>query len=570
MVIVMALLDAVGVASIMPFIAVLTDPTIVEKNSILNWAYQSFNFTNKNDFLIFLGTCVFLMLVFSLTFKALTLYVQFRYVLMREYSVGKRLLLGYLHQPYEWFLMRNTSELSKNILSEVANVINYGLLAIVVSISQVIVVITLISLLVLVNSKLAISAGVVLGLAYVIIYLSSVRFFGKIGAERTAANSARFNVVGDVFGAVKEVKLASLEDIYARRFEKPAFRFSLSQVYSNTMAQLPRYSLEAISFGGMMLVLLYLMSQTDQLAEVLPVVALYAFAGYRLMPALQQIYGSLANLKYIGPALNVVYADYCELKIDDAPKPDCAPILVNEAIELKNVSYKYRSDAALVLDNLSLKISAGTKVGLVGSTGSGKTTIVDLILGLLEPLDGNIFLDDIPLTTENKIGWQKTLGYVPQNIYLSDASIKENIAFGIELDEIDMDAVERASKIANLDEFVTQELPEKYDTMVGERGVRLSGGQLQRIGIARALYHDPQVLILDEATSALDGLTEAVVMEAVNNLSDNMTIIMIAHRINTVMACDEIYLLQNGSIVSKGTFDELLASSKKFKSFSKA
>jgi ABC-type multidrug transport system fused ATPase/permease subunit len=330
------------------------------------------------------------------------------------------------------------------------------------------------------------------------------------------------------------------------------------------ISQLPRYALEAIAFGGMLLVVLYLMSKSGSFVNAMPIIALYAYAGYRLMPALQQIYGAMTQLRFAAPALDALHADLMSLQ-PMHPNPSQEAMAIQQAITLSNVQYRYPNSQQLALKNLSFTISARSIVGFVGATGSGKTTAVDVILGLLEPQEGELKIDGQPITADNRRQWQRAIGYVPQQIYLADDSVAANIALGIPAKDIDQHAVERATKIANLHQFVVNDLPQGYATTVGERGVRLSGGQRQRIGIARALYHNPQVLIFDEATSALDNLTEQAVMEAVHNLGDEITIILIAHRLSTVKACDMIFLLEKGELKAQGTFEELIQANERFR-----
>ena len=297
----------------------------------------------------------------------------------------------------------------------------------------------------------------------------------------------------------------------------------------------------------------------------LPFISLYLFSGYRLLPSMQQIYNSIAQLRYVKIPLQNIYKE-----IKDRGQNKHKNIVNRKKINLKNkltlnkISYSYETSSKAVLENISMTIPAKTTIGLVGTTGSGKTTTIDLILGLLEPISGFIKVDDTLINKNNHSAWQKNIGYVPQDIFLIDSDISSNIAFCCHEKDVDMKKVIRASKIANLHNFVTDELPKQYQTKVGERGVRLSGGQRQRIGIARALYHNPQVLILDEATSALDNQTEEVVMDAVNNINKNITIILIAHRLNTVKNCDIIFKLEKGQLVGEGTFEKLIKKSEGF------
>lgn len=568
MMLVMALFDMLGVASILPFIAVLANPALVETNPILSRAYQfsaNLGVASVDQFLFLLGLMVFVLLVFSLAFKALTIYAQTRFALMREYTIGKRLVGSYLHQPYSWFLNRHSADLGKTILSEVQTVMYNGILPLMTLLAQSAVAIALLGLLLLVDPLLAVLVGIVLGIAYGGLLALMSGWLSSLGQARILANQKRFTVVSDAFSAAKEVKIGGLETVFIDRFSKPAETYAKGLATAQVIAHVPRFALEAIAFGGMLLVILYLMTQSGSFAAALPIIALYAFAGYRLMPALQQIYGAVVQLKYVAPALKALHDDLMEQTPVEYTTRVYEPLALKECIELNNIVYRYPNSNEPAINGLKLTIPAGSIVGLVGSTGSGKTTTVDLILGLLEPQEGTLCIDGQTVNSSNRRQWQKSIGYVPQHIYLADDTVAANIAFGLPPEMVDQHAVERAAKIANLHDFVLQNMPQGYSTMVGERGVRLSGGQRQRIGIARALYHNPSVLVLDEATSALDNITEHAVMDAINNLGHNITIILIAHRLTTVRQCDQIYLLDHGLLKASGTYEELLAQDKSFK-----
>jgi ABC-type multidrug transport system fused ATPase/permease subunit len=562
-----ALIEMIGVASILPFVTVLTNPSLIETNFILNKMFQvssSFGVENNLDFLIALGILVFSFLIVSIIFKASTLYFQIQFVETLQHDISKRLVERYLSQPYSWFLGRHSADFAKTILSEVDNILGNVITPLIELIAKSMITIAIFTLLILVDVKTSLIVSFLLGGSYGLIYKLSSSYVGKLGKDRLNKNKLLFTSISDAFGALKEIKLSNLEQVYVKRFSDPAKTIAKNQASSTIVRELPRYALEAVAFGGIILLILYLMFQKGSFNNALPIVSLYAFAGYRLMPALQQIYASFSKFVFIGPSLNKIYDDFKNLKKFD-PNYSQETLEFNKVINLKNIHYNYPNTPRIALKDLSLSISANTTVGFVGATGSGKTTTVDIILGLLEAQKGNLYVDGKIITKQNINSWQRYIGYVPQHIFLSDDTIAANIAFGVDLENINQESVENASKIANLHEFVTEELPKKYQTTIGERGVRLSGGQRQRIGIARALYHEPKLLILDEATSALDNQTEKAVMEAVNNLSKSITIILIAHRLNTVKKCDKIFLLEKGQLKNQGKFEELINNDENFR-----
>lgn len=564
MILMMALLDTLGVASIMPFIAVASNPDLIESNFILFTLYVSLGEPSKSDFTLMLGALMFALLVLALAFKAITTYFQLRFNYMREYSIGKRLIEMYLNQPYVWFLTRNSSDLGKNILSEISTVVEKAFIPCTTLISQSAVAFALLVLLLIVDPLLAISIGVVLASTYVVIFKVISGKLNRLGLSSYEANTKRFSVVNEAFSAAKEIKVGSLENFYITHFATQAELYAKYQSAGLAMVSLPRFALEATVFGGMLLIVLYLMAQGSSFTSVLPIISLYAFAGYRLVPALQQIYGSISQLRIIAPIVNSLYDELSELKFDSATNSKEASITLNTSIALHNVDFTYPGADKKALSGINISIPIKKVIGLVGSTGCGKTTIVDLILGLLRPQLGALCIDGQVINSSNIKQWQKLIGYVPQEIYLADGTIESNIAFGVNKSDFNKSLIIRAAKVANLHEFIMTDLPHGYETKVGERGIRLSGGQRQRIGIARALYRSPQVLILDEATSALDNLTESVVMDAINELRNDITIILVAHRLSTVKKCDQIFVIENGVVVDQGGYVQLKASNQFF------
>ena len=568
MIMFMSLIDMIGVASILPFIAVLTNPEIIETNTFLNKIYiisNSFGIKNYEHFFILLGLVVLIFLVLSLIFRAVTFYLQSRFVQIREYTIGKKLIEKYLNQPYEWFLNRNSADFGKTILSEVNQIVIFGINPLFELISKSIVALFLLILLVIVDAKLALIVGFVLGGTYGLIFYFVKNYLDRIGEMRLIKNNLRFTSVIEAFRAIKEVKLHGLESSFIRRFSSPAESFAIISASSIVIGNIPKFIIELIAFGGIMLVILYMMIQTGNFSDSLPIISLYAFAGYRLMPALQQIYSSLTGITFVGPSLSKIYDDlknFPRIDVNTNANANHQNLKFNKILTLENIKYEYPNSSKLILNNINLKINAKSIVGFIGATGSGKTTIVDIILGLLEAQNGSLIVDGDVISKKNLRSWQKLIGYVPQQIYLADSSIASNIAFGQENENIKLELVKRASKIANLHRFVIEELPNQYQTKIGENGVRLSGGQRQRIGIARALYHNPKLLVFDEATSALDNQTEQAVMEAVNNLNKDITIILIAHRLNTLKECDVIYKVEKGKIIDSGNFESLIKNEK--------
>lgn len=572
MVIFMALINAMGVASVMPFLAVIAKPEVMVTNDFLLKVKTFLNIKETRDFVYALGLASFILLLFSMIFQAVTTRMMLKFILTREYSIGKKLFAGYLMQPYKWYLNKNSSDLSKNIISEVKEIVDRALMPTMILISQLIVTMSLISLLLIANAELTIMVGISLGGAYYFIFKIMNKHMSKIGDDRLKSNEARFKVINEALGGIKEVKFQSLEEIYLKKFDGPSLVYANQQANVQVTSQLPRYALEAVAFGGMILIIIYLMGVNNDISELLPIISLYAFVGYRLMPALQQIYSSLTQLKYAEPAIDRLYKELDNLKVElkEVKIEGINEINdFNDKIKIESIKFKYPYSTIYSLNDISMEVKVKTSVAVVGKTGSGKTTLADIILGLLNPDHGRILIDGKELSPNNIRQWRSMLGYVPQQIYLTDTTLASNIAFGVEKEKIELKRVIEASKIANLHEYVEANLPEKYDTIVGERGVRLSGGQRQRIAIARALYKNPKIIIMDEATSALDNLTEQAVMDAVKTLSNKVTLIIIAHRLSTIKECDNIVIIDKGRVEDEGSYQDLLLRNENFRKMNK-
>lgn len=558
-----ALFDVLGIASILPFIAVLSNPNLISSNEFLINIYQIFSLIgvqNEKQFLFILGIMVLILLMTSLTFRALTQYLLFRFSLKREFTIGKKIFKCYLHQPYSWFLQKHSANLGKNILSEVNTVIQQTILPILNLFAQSAIVVTIIILLIIVDPVLALSVGFVLSISYFGIFYYLRKTLSQLGKERYQANLDRYSIVAESFGGVKELKIRGMENFFIQKFSKPSEIYANKNALAAIIGNLPRFFLEGIAFGGILIIILVLMSTGKGFTNILPIISLYAFAGYRLLPALQHIYNSLTQMRFSKLALDALHKDLISLnshseRLDNNYSEK--DFSLQKLIELKNIYFKYPNSKDYTIKNLTCAIPALSKTAIVGTTGSGKTTIVDIILGLIEPNKGFLSFDGKKIDKQNKRSWQKIIGYVPQQIYLSDDSVAANIAFGVEKKNINQKSLEKAAKLANIHEFIIKDLENQYDTKLGERGIRLSGGQRQRIGIARALYNNPKIIIFDEATSALDNITEKVVMDSIYNLESDVTVILITHRISAAKEFDKILLLEEGSLKAQGTFEEL-------------
>lgn len=568
-----AFLETAGLASVMPFLAVLSNPELLTENKLLALLYsysKSFGVESPKQFLIFTGVGSFALIIFSAIHRAYTHYRMNLFLEMCRHSMSARLLELYLRQPYSFFLHRLSGDISKTILSEVdqvmgyvfrpaSNIAVYGLVLIFIT-TLLIAVDPLIALLV---------AGTFVGL-YTAVYSKLRKKVSFLGSLRASSNKGRFLAVTEVFGGIKSVKLLCCERHYIERFSNTSITHASTQAAHLTINQLPNFFIEAIALGAMLLLTIILLAGADDLnsealGKALPILGLYALASYRLKPALQNIYQGLTSVRYGKAAIEAVYSDlYPQVPPSTLPISEPSPLRPGKAIAFSNLSFVYPEATHPSLININLEIPVGSYIGVVGSTGAGKTTFVDVLLGLLTPSQGKVLVDGMPVSGEQIRAWRRAVGYVPQEIFLVDATIAENIALGVPKDRIDLDKVKQCSRMARAHDYISNDLPDGYQTIIGERGVRLSGGQRQRLGIARALYHDPSVLVFDEATSALDAVTEKSVLESINALSNRKTIIHIAHRLSTIESCDKIVLIDRGKILAAGKYDELLLDNKIF------
>lgn len=564
----MAMLDTIGVASIFPFISIISDSNLINTRSDLKLFKNILGIKSIGEFQFIFGILVLFSIIFSIIFKAIVTWMSNRFVFSIQFSLSKRLVKGILNQNYAWFLSKNSSDLTKSIFSEVDQVVAEAVSPLMNFVAQFFISVLLLLLLLFVNPILAISILLFLLVVYGGFYLVFKDYIVKIGKLRVKANQQRFKILGEAIGGIKEVKFRGLEKYLKELFEIPSRQFSRNKSIAQIVAQIPRFLIEALVFSGIIVFLLYQIKHRTAVLTALPVISLYAYAGLKLMPAIQQGYSLFTTLKFSTPALDNLLNDFKSLKnhhFVELNNIETVDLKFENDIKLENIKFKYPGSSKYAIDDLSLKIKHNTMVGIAGVSGSGKSTLVDIILGLLVPENGTIKVDNLNLNISCQKSWKNIVGYVPQNIFLNDESLMKNIAFGIPENLIDEQKVIRAAIVAKLHDFILSDLPDRYNTNVGDRGIRLSGGQKQRIGIARALYNDPKVLILDEATSALDSITESAVMDAVMELSKSITIIIIAHRLSTLRNCDNIYIMDKGKIIDQGDFSELSNKNKLFK-----
>jgi ABC-type multidrug transport system fused ATPase/permease subunit len=561
------LVEVVGIGSIMPFVAVAAKPSMIHDNHYLRMAYEFLGFQNDRAFLIFLGVAVLGMLVVTNASQALLHYIKVRFTSMRRHTLSLRLLTGYLRQPFTYFLNRNSYDLVKNVNVEIGHMIKLCLIQFVEALSRAIQVSLLTMFLFLIHPASTLVIAVLMIGVYSLIYISVKRVLKRLGAERFDLNTERSRIVSEAFWGIKELKISGSEATMTAEFTPPSRKLAQNETISAIISDLPKFALETAAFSAIVGYVLFSIVRSGGFRDVAGSVTLFAYAGYRMIPAIQAMFKALTQLRY-GAATAEKLSREFETVSGGPPllRKPAARLPFHSVLQLRNVRFTYPNMDDPVIPDLSLEIPANSLVGFAGRTGCGKTTLVDLMMGLLEIQGGSILIDGTALNADTLRSWQANLGYVPQTIYLSDESVAANIAFGVRRKDIDMELVRRAARLSQIHGFVEEELPDKYETRVGERGIRLSGGQRQRIGIARALYRDPSVLILDEATSALDMHTERAVMQAIDTLQGTRTIILIAHRLSTLTKCNVIYLMDRGSITDSGVYSELVNRNRYFAS----
>ena len=568
LVVVMAFTELLGIASIAPFMALVGDVSILEKNIFFGELYEASGLNNPMDFIFYTGLLVLVALAISTIVSMFTIWKLSLYGASVGVEIADRLYAYYMQKDWQFHASGSSAQLTKQVSTEAMR-ITTGIVQPLMLMNAKLVLSVLIAISILIyNPIIAIVGLIIFALAYFLLYKIVRRKLIFNGRKISQVSTDRFRLMNEGFGGIKDVLLLNRSHDFVKRFENSGKIYARALGLNTGISQVPRYFMELVAFGTMIgLVLILIKLYEGNLGAVLPILAVYALAAFKLLPALQQIYSGVAQIRANSAAFEAIKDDLEQsLNKNNYIVKELTPtrIEINKKIDLIDINFSYPGKLKPAVNAVNMTIPVNSVIGLVGSSGSGKSTLIDILLGLLVPQSGHLYVDDTRINSENKRAWQNTLGFVPQSIFLSEGTIAENIAFGLPVEDIDLKQIHKALELAHLTELV-EELPDGINTKVGERGVQLSGGQRQRIGIARALYHEADVLVFDEATSALDGITEKIIMDAIHEFSGQKTIIMIAHRLKTVQKCDMIYLMAQGKIVDSGTYQELVETNPQFK-----
>jgi ABC-type multidrug transport system fused ATPase/permease subunit len=536
------LLESLSIGVVVPVLGVLADPGWIARYPLLQSIVDWIGADSPEQLAIWAMAALVTVYTLKTAFAATLAYTETRFAYATQADISNRLYAGYMRQPWTFHLQRNSAELIRNATAEPQLFALY-LLALLHLCAEGLVLVALTSLLIAVEPAGALVAVVAMGTAAALFQFITRRRVQSWGVRRQQLESGRLKQLQQGLGGAKEVKLLGREPYFERLFAQHNRGFAHTLQRQQFVSQLPRLWLEAVAVFGIALLVITLVMRDKSFSAALPTLGLFAAAAFRLLPSLNRIVGAVQTMRFRAPSLHVVHRELA-LVPGDGSIASTGERIVVKAIALDGVSYRYPAAVQDVLNNVTLAIDSGTTVGFIGPSGAGKSTLVDVILGLLPPSSGTVSVNGADIQ-RNLRAWQNSVGYVPQSIYLVDDTVRRNVAFGLPDAQIDDERVWRALRDASMEEFV-RSLHQGLDTVTGERGVRLSGGQRQRIGIARALYHDPDVLVLDEATSALDGATEAEVMQAVGALHGRKTVLIIAHRLTTIANCDFVYSLAQG------------------------
>ena len=548
-------LESLGIALIVPIMKVVVSPEKVQESKYLSFIYNGLNLTSTTQLAAIIMVALILVFVVKNIFLYFLNVVQLRFVYTNQFATSRRMMINFMQRPYEYYLNADTSVIQRNITSDVNNM--YGLiLSSLQLISEVIVFTCLVAFLVSTDAEMTLSIALLLVVVLLVIKYFIKPVMVKAGQENQDYYSGLYKWIDESVTGIKEIKIANKENYFINGYADCGAGYVNAVQKYNLYNSTPRLLIETIAIAGMIGYMLVVMARGTDLTDLVPQLTVLAAAASRLLPSANRINNYLTSIAYFEPFLMNV-SDNLQSEIHDGnisynsddyrKKSQIEKLPVTKSILMKDITYKYPGTDKLILDKADMEVPVGKSVGIVGTSGAGKTTIVDVMLGLLKPESGKILADGVDVM-EHYPEWLKNIGYIPQTIFMIDSTIRKNVAFGYPDEEIDDARVWNALKEASLDEFV-RSLPEGLDTKIGERGIRLSGGQKQRIGIARALFEDPEVLVLDEATSALDNETEAAIMESINNLHGKKTLVIIAHRLQTIEKCDMVYSIKDGKAV---------------------
>lgn len=565
--IIMTVAEVVSIFSITPFMAIVGDPSILQRENFLSMLYLKSNLDEPYEFIFYLGLVVLTILTISAFISILITWRLAMFATKIGVEIGDSLYSHYLNQDWLFHTKENSSNLTKKIANEATRLTTEFILPLMYVNARFFLTLLIVLMLFLYDPIILIISLIVFSSAYIIIFKLARRRLETNSKDISDMFSERFKLMNEGFGGIKEVLLLDRSDFFKKRFIKTGKKLSNGLGVNRAVALIPRYFMELVGFASMVILVIYLISNyKGNLGLIMPILSIYAIAGVKLLPALQQIYNGIATAKGNLSAYESIREDLINIKTFTVQKVEANQQVwsKNNEISLKNITFNYPEKKTIALKNISLVIKPNTTVGFVGTSGSGKSTLIDVIIGLIKPQQGEILIDGIPLIKKNLRAWQNKIGIVPQTIFLTEGTIVENVAFGIPDDLINHEQVKKALKLAHLEEWVL-ELENGIYSKVGERGIQLSGGQRQRIGIARALYYEADVLVFDEATSALDGITEKAIINAIHDLTGKKTVIMIAHKLGILKKCDQIFLMNKGSIVDSGNYQQLLEKNEEFK-----
>ena len=553
MILIGGLLETAGVSLVLPLISAILDEESFAANKYVIWIMDLFNIDSIKHMIYILLISLALMFVIKNAYLVMLTYMQSRFVNKNRSRHTTNLLSQFLHRPYEYYLYAETSVIVRTIYGDMDNVFNLLLQCMNLA-AELVVSVCLGIFLLVIDFKMMIVIVGLLGLVTLIIMKVIKPKLRRVGDEAREAQAGLYKWILQPVTGIKDVKVLNKEDYCTDRYRERATKYADYQVTNNVLTNLPRLLIETIAIVGILAYVGISIAAGTAMSELLPLISAFALASMRLLPSVNRVNTYMANIAYYEPALNYIYENVDTKAMRDQElidkqrraNPNTKVIELKKEIRLSNITFAYPNTDKKIFDDANMIIPVGKSVGVMGPSGSGKTTIIDILLGLLKVQSGTVTSDGTDIF-ENYEGWLSHVGYIPQTIYMLDASIKENIAFGVEEDKIDEDRVWQVLEQAQMKEFVMEQ-PEGLNSQIGERGVRISGGQRQRLGIARALYHDPELLIFDEATSALDNDTETAIMEAVDRLHGQKTLVIIAHRLRTIENCDIIYEVKEGKI----------------------